>query len=54
MIEVKNTTTMMEDPNMTAVDEESLFSDEELFGTGKNIIFNHINAFFCSQKLMYT
>lgn len=40
MIEVRNTTTMTEDSNMTAVDEESLFSDEELFGNGKNTIFN--------------
>lgn len=28
---------MTKDTNMSAVDEESLFSDEELFANGKNI-----------------
>jgi len=27
---------MTKDINMSALDEESLFSDEELFGNGKN------------------
>lgn len=30
---------MTKDTNMSAVDEESLFSDEELFANGKNAFF---------------
>lgn len=30
---------MTKDTNMSAVDEESLFSDEELFANGKNTLY---------------
>lgn len=33
---IEDTIAMMKDSNMTAADEESIFSDEELFGNGKN------------------